>query len=204
MAAGIRHGKLLPVGALTGTLLLLPRVGHAQEILLTGPLRGASFGHKLYRANRLELGALPGVSLDESGADVLWGLESLYYPTDRFGLGLYLTGATPLTGDAEPALRGFVSPELVAVPFAGMTHPFAEAYFRYDVHFHGGLGRVFAEPTDPAGSDWAVWVGGGVRLVSATFFSNSLDYRLVASEPVRHFVTFSFDWWPTAQHWDDE
>ncbi|HEX6767152.1 MAG TPA: hypothetical protein VF103_16760 [Polyangiaceae bacterium] len=190
---------------LLGTELATPSPADAQEIWLTGPLRGAPAGRKLWRAKRLELAALTGLSAgSKDDPALLWGLETLYYPTDRFGAGMFLTGASPLAHGGDTTLRGFVSPELVAVPFAGVAHPFAQEYFRYDLHFHTGLGGVFAKPADTSNTDLAVWVGAGARVFSARFFSNSFDYRLVASEPVRHFVTFSFDWWPTEQHWDDE
>jgi hypothetical protein len=175
------------------------RLGQAQEILLTGPLRGAPAPVLRYnelRAERLELAATPGLSLgSKDRASLLAGAEAHYFPWDTLGLGAWGTAAFPI-GDGETRLHAAASPELVVVPIAGKAVAFDEAYFKFDLHLLGGPAIALASQNGDRDTSWLPMFGVGFRGFSAKFFSNSLDYRLLFGDPVRHLVTLTFSWWP--------
>jgi hypothetical protein len=179
-----------------GVILLCARPVAAQEVLLTGPLAGAPapISRPTWRSGRIELGVTPGVSLGANDkAALLAGAEAHYYPWDRIGVGVWGTAAFPV-GNGVTELRASLAPELVFVPITGKANSFEHAYFRFDVHLLGGPAFVQSYGNDEERS-LAPMAGIGFRGFSASFFSNSLDYRLVFGDPVRHLVTLSFSFW---------
>jgi hypothetical protein len=170
----------------------------AQEILLTGPLRAAPAPVLRYdmRAERLELAATPGLSLGSNDRpSLLAGAEAHYFPWDGLGVGAWGTAAFPV-GSGETRLHAVASPELVVVPIEGKAVAFDDAYFKFDFHLLGGPAIASANRSGDEDTSWMPMFGIGFRGFSAEFFSNSLDYRLLFGDPVRHLVTLTFSWWP--------
>jgi outer membrane beta-barrel protein len=78
------------------------RSAQAQEIVLTGPLKGAPpvIKLRLYRENRFEIAPLVGFTLlDEYQHSYLFGLRATYYPTDWLGIGIW--GGVAVNADTD-------------------------------------------------------------------------------------------------------
>ena len=169
----------------------------AQEVILRGPLAGAPARTPHWmRAQRLELALTPGASFGSNDKpSLLAGAEAHYFLWDRLGLGAWGTAAFPV-GSGESALRGALAPELVLVPLEGKANAFDQDYFPIDLHLLGGPALALAKQGGGEEASWLPMFGVGFRGFSANFFSNSLDYRLLFGDPVRHLVTLSFAFWP--------
>ncbi len=191
MLATSRHARLVIA------LSLVARFAPAQEVLLTGPLAGAPSLRPSgnVRVERFELAVTPGTSLGAGDRPALLaGAEAHYFRWDRLGAGVWGTLAFPV-GRGDTALYSAVSPELVLVPLVGKANAFDLAYFRFDLHLLGGPALVFSSDHGDGERTLAPMIGIGLRGFSATFFSNSFDYRLSFGDPVRHLVTLSFSFW---------
>jgi hypothetical protein len=178
----------------------------AQEILLTGPIKAAPTLELRYdmRADRLELAATPGLSLGSNDRPALLaGGEAHYFFSDGFGTGAWGTAAFPV-GRGETRLHAVAAPELVVVPITGKAVAFDDAYFKFDLHLLGGPAIALASRNGDRDTSWSPMFGVGFRGFSAKFFSNSLDYRVLFGDPVRHLVTLTFSWWPIPPRRDDE
>lgn len=185
--------------AFVAVILFSACLAEAQEILLTGPLKAAPapvLRYNYMRAERLELALTPGLSLGSGDRpSLLAGAEAHYFPWDGLGVGAWGTAAFPV-GSGETRLHAVASPELVVVPIAGRAVAFDDAYFKFDLHLLGGPAIALASQNGDRDTAWLPMFGAGFRGFSAKFFSNSLDYRLLFGDPVRHLVTLTFSWWP--------
>jgi hypothetical protein len=170
----------------------------AQEILLTGPLRGEFRGPPSPRANRIELAFTPGASFGANDwASLLAGGEAHYYPWDAFGAGAWGTWAIPV-GDVggETRLRAAISPELVVVPVTGKAVAFDDLHFKFDLHLLGGPAVAFTREADADETAWMPMMGVGFRVFCGRSWSKTFAYRILFGDPVRHLVTLSFAYWP--------
>lgn len=157
-----------------GLIAFAPRA-EAQEIQLTGPLKGAPAVRqlRLYREGRFEVA--PSVSftlLDEYRRTILVGGRVQYHFTDWLGLGVFggfgaVSMATDLTeqinsvairndrtaanvrqGDfAEQTARinYLAAPQVTFVPFRGKLSLFQKIFIDADAYLHGGVAFVGIE-----------------------------------------------------------
>ncbi len=178
-------------------------LAHAQEIQLTGPLRGApSLRHRwVWREGRVEVSPILGAAAADPRHPVgLTGIEAVYYPFDEIGFGFF--GASALVGGGTAgALRSIASPELVLVPWSGKTAFFHQIYFPFDVHLRAGGARVTTYGRETPGAEVAGTLGAGFTGFASQFFSMGVDYRAVLRDSVNHIVTLSFGLWPQ-RHYD--
>jgi hypothetical protein len=185
--------------AFVAVIMFSARPGQAQEIVLTGPLKAAPVPVLRYnelRAERLELAASPGMSLGSNDRpSLLAGAEAHYFLWDAFGVGAWGTAAFPIA-NGKTRLYAIASPELEVVPIVGKAVAFDDAYFKFDLHLLGGPAISLASRNGDRDTSWLPMFGAGFRGFSAKFLSNSLDYRLLFGDPVRHLVTLTFSWWP--------
>jgi outer membrane beta-barrel protein len=86
----------LAIAVASGVVVTAERTAHAQEIVLTGPLKGAPpvIKLRLYRENRLEIAPLIAFTLlDEYEHSYLFGGRINYYFTDWLAVGVWGGGA---------------------------------------------------------------------------------------------------------------
>lgn len=99
------RGLLTALTAVLGGLALLPALeqkAEAQEIVLTGPLKGAPpvINLRLYRQGRFEIAPMVSFTLlDEYRRNIIMGGRLQYYFTDWLGVGLWGGGAVSTTTD---------------------------------------------------------------------------------------------------------
>lgn len=154
------------------TLVAAPKVAHAQEYQLTGPLAGApSSKHlRLYRKGRIEVA--PTVSftlLDEYRRTILVGGRLQYNIADWIGVGVWgayglISSATDLTdqidqtsprnsrtasnvspnsfSDQTAKMQWVAAPQIQLVPFRGKIAIFQKIFVDTDAYIHGGLAFV--------------------------------------------------------------
>jgi len=193
---GIRTGALVVIALCCASL------AQAQEILLTGPLAAAPapIPHYFWRKGRLEVAPATGAQIGANdNPSWLWGGEALFYPWDRLGGGFVATGASRIIGRRPNELHAAFGPELVVVPLAGKAGIF-DAYIPYDVHLEAGALRVIARQADVTEGSWALMLGGGVTAFSSSFFSTTLDYRILIGDSSRHTLILSFGFWLPKRH----
>lgn len=204
--------SLLPVGAFSraklvravftgaafcAAALCAAPVARAQEILLKGPLAGAPtlLRNPPLRADRVELGLSPGASFGSNDREALLaGAQAHYFLWDGFGGGAWGTWAFPV-GDGATELRAAISPELVLVPVTGKAIAFDDIYFRFDLHLFAGPGVTFTRENDDGETAWMPMGGIGFRGFCSRSWSQSLDYRVLFGDPVRHVVLLTFAYW---------
>jgi hypothetical protein len=174
----------------------------AQELLLKGPLKGASVGRLLWRERRVEIAGATGVRVSDAAnpAALLLG-ELRYYPLERVGLGTW--GAVALFDDACSSFCAMLAlPELAVLPIIGQSQFLG--YMRYDVHLVAAPAWVWPSTGDRLERQLAAGVGGGFRGFWSSSFSTSVDYRALVGTDVAHLVGLSVSWWPTERRWDNE
>ncbi len=99
------RGFVTALTAVLGGLALLPALEHkaeAQEIVLTGPLKGAPpvIHLRQYRKSRFEIAPMVSFTLlDEYRRNIIMGGRLQYYFTDWLGVGLWGGGAVSTTTD---------------------------------------------------------------------------------------------------------
>jgi outer membrane beta-barrel protein len=155
-----------------GAVMLAPRGAQAQEIQLTGPLKGAPAARhmRLYREGRFEIA--PSVSftlLDEYRRTILAGARLNYNLTDWVALGVWgaagaVSSPTDLTdridataprdaltatnvspgkfADQTAKISYVVAPQLTFVPFRGKLAIFNKIFVDTDLYVAGGFGFV--------------------------------------------------------------
>ncbi len=185
------------------TALVLASSSEAQEIQLSGPLRAAPVGRRLWRERRWEIAAALGLRLsDESAPGASLLSEVRYYPLDRVGLGLAAAHTLPLGDASSGSWALLAAPELAVQPLAGRLSWFE--YLPYDVHLLAAPAWLWRSDGDRDRRELATSLGVGVRVFWASSFSTSLAYRALRSSPVAHVVSLSISGWPSERRWSDE
>ncbi len=184
-------------------VLLGASPAQAQEILLTGPLKGAPASRRLWRERRLEIAAASGVRLSDGATPAASLLGELrYYPLDRVGLGSWGAVAIPFDDGSSNVCTMLAVPELAVLPVVGKSRWLG--YLPYDVHLVAAPVWVWYNGGERPGRYLTASIGGGVRGFWASSFSTSFDYRALLGSDVAHMVSLSISWWPTDRHWDHE
>jgi hypothetical protein len=200
-ATGVRAVVLLVV------LLSCPAVASAQEIQLTGPLRGAPtlLRRRLWREDRFALTSVAGAALagGKSSAALVGG-EVLFHPVDEIGVGVWSVVALspPALRHDAGVLQSVVAPELVLVPVKGRPPTLFGSIWLppYDVHLVVGAAWVGVQSGSAA--PWGPMAGLGFTSFFASFMSFGVDYRAVG-DARGSVVMASLAYWPGERR-DDE
>ena len=190
-------------GLQAGIAVVVLVLGHpagvrAQELQVTGPLRGASgmLPRPLWREGRFALSPVGGVAITDGGSAALAGAEALFHPIDEVGIGAWTVAALgPPTATGAGELRSVVAPELVVVPIEGRSATLFDSVWLppYDVHLD--LGAAWVARGEGGEGPARPMLGVGFTSFFATFMSFGVDYRVVG-EGTWQIVTASLTYWP--------
>jgi hypothetical protein len=153
MAARRLAHRTRPAASAVVLLILFPTVASAQEIQLTGPLRGVPVARQLLRDGRFMVAPLGGVAFgDGRRAAAIAGAEALFHPVDELGIGAWAV--------AQLAAGSVFAPQIVLVPAKGRAPKLFDSVWFPPFDLHLELGAAWAasrRATRLTCGRWAAW-----------------------------------------------